>query len=56
MVEKIIQLDNISPINFLGVENRTIKEIAAHFPQSKIFARGTEIKIQGSNPEMLQIN
>lgn len=56
MVEKIIQLDNISPISFLGVENRTIKEIAAHFPQSKIIARGTEIRIQGSNPEILQIN
>ena len=56
MVEKIIQLDNISPIHFLGVENRNIKEIASNFPQSKIIARGTEIRIQGSNPEILQIS
>jgi phosphate starvation-inducible PhoH-like protein len=56
LVEKIIQLDNISPISFLGVENRNIKEISANFPQSKIIARGTEIRIQGSNPEILQIS
>lgn len=56
MVEKIITLDNISLIDFLGVENKNIKEVASAFPQSKIVSRGNEIRIKGSTPEILKIN
>ncbi|MCC5944296.1 MAG: PhoH family protein [Bernardetiaceae bacterium] len=56
MVEKIIVLDNISLIDFLGVENRNIKEIALSFPNSKIISRGNEIRIQGNHTELLKIN
>lgn len=56
MVEKVITLDNISLVDFLGVENKNIKEVANAFPQSKIVSRGNEIRIKGSTPEILKIN
>lgn len=56
MVEKIIPLKDVSLVDFLGVENRNIKEIALSFPNSKIVARGNELRIQGNKPELLHIN
>lgn len=56
MVEKIITLENISLLDFLGSENENIRQIAAAFPQSKIVSRGNEIRIQGKAPEILRIN
>ena len=56
MVEKIITLDNISLIDFLGVENKNIKEVASAFPKSKIVSRGNEIRIQGSTKEIIRIS
>ncbi len=56
MVEKIITLENIPLIEFLGVENKNINEIASAFPKSKIISRGNEIRIQGSSPEIIKIN
>ncbi|QHT66696.1 phosphate starvation-inducible protein PhoH [Rhodocytophaga rosea] len=56
MVEKVITLENISLIDFLGVENTNIKEVAAAFPGSRIISRGNEIRIKGSTPEIIKIN
>ncbi|SMD32308.1 phosphate starvation-inducible protein PhoH [Reichenbachiella faecimaris] len=56
MVEKIITLENIPLTDFLGVENQNINDIASAFPKSKIVSRGNEIRIQGSSPEIIQIN
>lgn len=56
MLEKIITLDNISLVDFLGVQNQNIKEIASSFPDSKIISRGNEIRIQGSATQILKIN
>jgi phosphate starvation-inducible protein PhoH and related proteins len=56
LVEKVITLENISLIDFLGVENQNIKQLAAAFPSSKITSRGNEIKIQGKTPEITKIN
>lgn len=56
MVEKVITLDNISLLDFLGVENKNIKKISNAFPESKIVSRGNEILIQGSTPEIIKIN
>jgi phosphate starvation-inducible protein PhoH and related proteins len=55
LVEKTITLDNITLIDFLGIENKVIKEIASAFPKSKIVSRGNEIKIIGSNTEIIVI-
>jgi phosphate starvation-inducible PhoH-like protein len=56
LVEKIITLDNVSLVDFLGVENNTIKQVAAAFPGSKIISRGNEIRIKGTTPEIIKIN
>jgi phosphate starvation-inducible PhoH-like protein len=56
LVEKVITLENISLLDFLGSENENIREISAAFPQSKIVSRGNEIRIQGKAPEILRIN
>lgn len=56
MVEKVITLENVSLLDFLGVENKNIKEVASAFPQSKIISRGNEILIKGSTPEIIRIN
>ncbi|GAB3339562.1 PhoH family protein [Marivirga atlantica] len=56
MVEKVITLENVSLVDFLGVENRNINELSAAFPKSKIISRGNEIRIQGSSPEIIRIN
>lgn len=56
MVEKVITLENVSLVDFLGVENNNIKEVAAAFPSSRIISRGNEIRIKGSTPEIIKIN
>ncbi len=56
MVEKVITLENVSLVDFLGVENKNISELSAAFPKSKIISRGNEIRIQGSSPEIIRIN
>ncbi|TAH20979.1 MAG: PhoH family protein [Cytophagales bacterium] len=56
MVEKIINLESISLVDFLGVENANIKEIAKAFPNSKIVARGSEVRIMGNSTEIVRIN
>ncbi len=56
MLEKVITLENISLVDFLGIENENIKSIASAFPKSKIVSRGNEIRIKGTAPQILQIN
>ncbi len=56
MIEKIILLENISLIDFLGVENKIIDTLAAAFPKSKIVSRGNEVLIKGSTEEIIQID
>lgn len=56
MVEKIITLEDVSLVDFLGVHNANIREVAAAFPGSKILSRGNEIRIQGTAPEIIKIN
>lgn len=55
MVEKVITLENISLIDFLGVENKNIREVASAFPQSRIVSRGNEIKLIGPSSEIIKI-
>lgn len=55
MVEKVITLDDVSLIDFLGVENKHIKEVALAFPKSRIVSRGNEIKLIGPSAEISKI-
>lgn len=56
MIEKTVTLDNISLIDFLGVENKTIDSLAAAFPKSRIVSRGNQIHIKGTTSEIVQID
>ncbi len=56
MIEKVIQLEDVSLVDFLGIGNDNINEVAAAFPESKIVSRGNELRIQGSTPEIIKIN
>ncbi len=55
MIEKTITLENISLIDFLGIENRNINELASAFPKSRIISRGNEIHVKGESPDLIQI-
>jgi phosphate starvation-inducible protein PhoH and related proteins len=56
LIEKVVTLDNISLVEFLGVENKTIDSLAAAFPKSKIVSRGNQIVIKGNTSEIIQID
>jgi len=56
LVEKIITLQNISLLDFLGVENQNISELSTHFPSSKIISRGNVIRIKGETKDIIRIN
>jgi len=56
LVEKIITLENVSLVEFLGPDNQNIRQLAAAFPGSKIVSRGNEIKIQGQTAVISRIN
>jgi len=56
LIEKTITLDNISLIDFLGVENRNIDSLSAAFPKSKIISRGNEILIKGNTSEVIELD
>jgi phosphate starvation-inducible PhoH-like protein len=48
LTEKLIQLKDVTLVDFLGIENNYIRALAAAFPESKIISRGDEIHIKGS--------
>ena len=56
MVEKLITLEGVSLIDFLGVENENIKKISKAFPNSKITSRGNEIKMEGPTAELMKLS
>jgi phosphate starvation-inducible protein PhoH and related proteins len=56
LIEKVVNLENISLIDFLGVENKNIDSLAAAFPKSKIVSRGNQIVLKGSTAEIVQID
>ena len=55
MIEKLIKLEKIPLVDFLGVENIHIKELANAFPQVRITSRGEEIFLQGKDLEVAKV-
>ncbi len=47
MNERILELTEINPSDFYGVNNSNLKTLKKHFPKLKIVARGARIKIYG---------
>jgi phosphate starvation-inducible protein PhoH and related proteins len=55
LIEKTITLDSIPLLDFLGIENKNINELAHAFPKSRIISRGNEILVKGETPDILHI-
>lgn len=53
--EKKIILDDISPINLYGVNDRNLEQIKKRFPKLKIVARGETIKASGETEDINQL-
>lgn len=51
LIEKTITLDDISLLDFLGIENKNINELSAAFPRSRIISRGNEILVRGDDAD-----
>ena len=47
MIEKVIYLEGIEPVNIYGVKNTRLEILKNYFPKLKIIARGDEIKVNG---------
>ncbi len=52
MMEKIIYLEGIDPLDLYGVNNSLYEKIKSFFPKIKIVARGDEIKVMGEPGEI----
>ena len=55
MVEKVINLNDIELVGFLGVENKNIQEIEIAFPKTKIVSRGNKISIKGNKDQLIEV-
>ena len=47
MNEIEIELNEVSPQDFFGEQNKTIVQLRSYFPKLKIIARGSKIKAYG---------
>ena len=52
MNNRTITLEEIDPIEIYGVNNKYLDKIKKHFPGLKIVARGSNLRIEGSEEEM----
>ena len=56
MNEIIIELTEISPVDFFGLQNANIDLLKKYFPKLKIVARGTRIKAYGDEEELTEFD
>ena len=56
MPEKLVHLEDVTLVDFLGVANNNIRALAAAFPASKIISRGDKIHVQGSAEVVAKIH
>lgn len=52
LTEISINLDNISPVDFFGINNANLNLLKKAFPQLKIASRGNKIKIAGQEDDI----
>lgn len=52
MTESIINLENVNPIEFFGVNNGKLDLLKKKFPLLKILSRGTQLKLSGAPEEV----
>lgn len=51
MIERIIIIENVDPVNFYGVNNSNMQLIKNLFPKLRIAARGNVMKVIGDDEE-----
>lgn len=54
MTEIIIDIENIEPVAFFGVNNNKFQLIKKRYPKLKILSRGTKIKLSGQEEEVFE--
>lgn len=47
MIEKVLELNSVNPLDIYGVNNKKLEFISKFFPKLKIISRGNELKIFG---------
>jgi phosphate starvation-inducible PhoH-like protein len=52
MIEKVVYLEGIDPLDFYGINNSLYEKIKSFFPKLKLVARGDEIKVMGEPSEI----
>lgn len=52
MIEKVIYLEGVDPVRFLGVNNTRLEKMIKMFPGLKIISRGEQLKVRGENKEL----
>ena len=52
MIEKVIYLEGIEPVNVYGINNIRLNKLKDYYPKLKIIARGNEVKVQGDENEI----
>ena len=52
MIEKVIYLEGIEPVNIYGVKNSRLEILKDFYPKLKIIARGDEIKVRGEENQI----
>lgn len=54
MIEKIITLEEVNPVDIYGVNNKYFKLMQERFPKIRAVARGSEIFLEGPSEELNQ--
>ena len=52
MIEKLIYIEGIDPLDFYGVNNASYEKIKSFFPKLKLVGRGDELKVMGESSEI----
>ena len=55
MEEKVIKIESIDPKDFFGPQNKNIKVLKNNFPNVKIVARGSQIKVYGNSEDLSEL-
>ena len=50
--EEIIEIDGVDSVDFYGANDRLLEKIRSSFPDVKVLARGSEIRIKGDSEEV----
>ena len=52
MIEKVVYLEGIDPLDLYGINNSLYEKIKSFFPKLRLVARGEEIKVMGETSEI----